>query len=213
MNKPVTIKAAQDGPYIVKGLQNFSSSKGAIECKEAIGLCRCGRSATKPYCDGTHKSIEFSSDNQLDASRDRLDSYRGKKITLHDNRSICAHAGYCTDRLPSVFRHREDPFINADGASVEEIIDIVKQCPSGALTYTLEDDSETRIIGESAIFIAPNGPYVVKGKTVLLDTEKGQGASETNFCLCRCGASKNKPFCDGSHWDVNFSDDDNPALT
>ena len=209
MSKPVTIKAAPDGPYIVKDLQNFSSRKGAIECKESIGLCRCGQSANKPYCDGTHKKIEFSSENQLDASKDRLDTYQGKKITIHDNRSICAHAGYCTDGLPSVFRLREDPFVDPDGAGIEEIIDIVKQCPSGALTYTLEDDSDTRTIDETSIFIAPNGPYVVKGKIVLLDTVKVKGASDTSFCLCRCGASKNKPFCDGSHWDINFTDDDN----
>ena len=209
MSKPVTIKAAQDGPYIVKELQNFSNRKGSIECKEAIGLCRCGQSANKPYCDGTHKNIGFSSENQLDPSKDRLDTYRGKKITIHDNRSICAHAGYCTEGLPSVFRHREDPFINPDGAGVEEIIDIVNRCPSGALSYTLEDESETRLIHEASIFIAPNGPYVVKGKVLLFDTDKAKGASETSFCLCRCGASKNKPFCDGSHWDVNFTDDAN----
>ena len=208
-SKPVTIKAVQDGPYIVKDLQNFSNQKGAIECKESIGLCRCGQSANKPYCDGTHKNIGFSSENQSDSTRDRLDNYPAKGITIHDNRGICAHAGYCTDGLPSVFRQREDPFVDPDGASIEEIIDIINQCPSGALSYSIEDESDTRIITDASIFIAPNGPYVVKGKAVLLDTAKGKGASESHCTLCRCGASKNKPFCDGSHWDINFTDDDN----
>lgn len=209
MSNSVTIKAAQDGPYIVKDLQDFSSRKGAIECKEAMGLCRCGQSANKPFCDGTHKNIGFNSENQLESGKDQLDTYRGKKITIHDNRSICAHAGYCTDGLPRVFRHREDPFVDPDGADIDKIIDIVNQCPSGALSYTLEDESETRIINDASIFIAPNGPYVVKGKVVLLEMPKGKGAAETVCTLCRCGASKNKPFCDGSHWDINFTDDDN----
>lgn len=208
-DKSVTIKAVPDGPYIVKDLKSFSSSKGVIECRESMGLCRCGQSANKPFCDGTHKNIGFSSANHLDVSKDRLDTYQGKKIIIHDNRSICAHAGYCTDGLPKVFRHREGPFVDPDGADIETIIDIINQCPSGALSYTLEDESETRVIDEASIFIAPNGPYVLKGKVVLLDTKKGKGASEINITLCRCGASKNKPFCDGSHWDINFTDDDN----
>jgi len=208
-SKAVAIKMVKDGPYIVKDLQNFSNNKGAIVCKESIGLCRCGQSANKPYCDGTHKNIGFSSNNQSEPANDRLDSYQGKEITIHDNRSICAHAGYCTDGLPSVFRYREDPFVDPDGASFEEIVDIVNRCPSGALSYTIEDESETRIINDASIFIESNGPYVVKGKVVLLDTAKGKGASESCYTLCRCGASKNKPFCDGSHWDINFTDDDN----
>ena len=209
MSDSVTIKAAQDGPYIVKNLQKFSNRKGAIDCKESIGLCRCGKSANKPYCDGSHKTVGFSSENQLDAARDRLDTYQGKKITVYDNRSICAHAGICTDGLPTVFRNREGSFVEPDGASVAEIIDIVNQCPSGALSYIIDDESETRLINEASIFISPNGPYVLKGKVVLLDMEKGKGASESYCSLCRCGASKNKPFCDGSHWDINFSDDEN----
>ena len=183
MSQPVTIKAAQDGPYIVKDLLNFSNRKAAIECRESMGLCRCGQSANKPYCDGSHKNVGFSSENQLDSAKDRLDTYHGKKITIHDNRSICAHAGYCTDGLPAVFRHRGDPFVDPDGAGIAEIIDIINQCPSGALSYTIEDESETRIIEDASIFIAPNGPYVVKGKAVLLDTERGKGASETTFTL------------------------------
>jgi len=208
-SQSVTIKPAPDGPYIVKNLHSFSNRNGAIESKEAMGLCRCGQSANKPFCDGTHKTIGFSSENQLDPEKDRLDTYRGKKITIHDNRSLCAHAGYCTDGLASVFHLREKPFVDPDGASAEEIIEVVKQCPSGALSYSIENASETLEISEASIFIAPNGPYVVKGRVDLLETTRGKGASETSITLCRCGASKNKPYCDGSHWDVKFTDDDN----
>jgi CDGSH-type Zn-finger protein len=209
MSQPVTIKAAQDGPYIVKDLKIFSNRKGTIKCKEAMGLCRCGQSANKPYCDGTHKKIEFSSENELDAGKDRLDTYQGKEITIHDNRSICAHAGYCTEGLPAVFRQHQEPFVDPGGASYGDIIDIINRCPSGALSYTIEDETETHIINDASIVIAPNGPYLVTGKAVLLDTVKAKGASETHCTLCRCGASKNKPYCDGSHWEIGFTDDDN----
>ena len=209
MSNSVTIKAAPDGPYIVRNLQNFSNRKGAIECREAMGLCRCGQSANKPYCDGSHKNVGFSSENKLDPARDRRDTYKGKKITVYDNRSICAHAGICTDGLPAVFHNREGSFVDPDGASVAEIIDIVNQCPSGALSYIIDDESETRLIDVASINISPNGPYVLKGKVVLLDMSKGEGASESHCSLCRCGASKNKPFCDGSHWDINFTDSEN----
>ena len=209
MSNSVTVKAAPDGPYIVKNLQKFSNRKGAIDCKEVIGLCRCGQSANKPYCDGSHKTVGFSSENQLEPARDRLDTYQGKKITVYDNRSICAHAGICTDSLPAVFQYGENSFVDPDGAGVAEIIDIVNRCPSGALSYIIDDESETRLIDEASISITANGPYVLKGKVVLLDIDKGAGASESSCSLCRCGASKNKPFCDGSHWDINFSDDKN----
>ncbi|MCZ6470712.1 MAG: CDGSH iron-sulfur domain-containing protein [Gammaproteobacteria bacterium] len=208
-SQSVTIKSAPGGPYIVKNLHSFSNRNGAIESKEAMSLCRCGQSANKPFCDGTHKTIGFSSENQLDPEKDRLDTYRGKNITIHDNRSLCAHAGYCTDGLASVFHLREKPFVDPDGASAEEIIEVIKQCPSGALSYSIENASDTLEISEASIFIAPNGPYVVKGRVDLLETTRGKGASETSITLCRCGASKNKPYCDGSHWDVKFTDNDN----
>jgi len=208
MSDSITVKAAQDGPYIVKNLQNFSNRKGKIDGKEVMGLCRCGQSANKPYCDGSHKTVGFSSENQLDPARDRLDTYQGKKITVYDNRSICAHAGICTDGLSAVFRNGDTSFVDPDGASVAEIIDIVNRCPSGALSYIIDDDSETRLINEASISISTNGPYVLKGKIVLLEIDKGAGASESSCSLCRCGVSKNKPFCDGSHWEINFSDDE-----
>ena len=208
-SQSVTIKPAPDGPYIVKNLQSFNNRNGAIECKEAMGLCRCGASANKPFCDGSHKNIGFSSENQLDPGKDRLDTYRGEKITIHDNRSLCAHAGYCTDGLASVFRRHEDPFVDAGGASAEEIIEIINQCPSGALSYSIENVDETLEPGEAFIFISQNGPYVVKGGVDLIETPRGKGFSESTITLCRCGASKNKPYCDGSHWDIGFTDDDN----
>lgn len=205
-----TITLAPDGPYIVKALKQLSNKNGPIECKETMALCRCGASENKPFCDGTHAKIGFSSARLDERSEDRLETYRGKKITIHDNRGICAHAGVCTDNLSAVFRMKQEPWIDPDAASAEDIINTIDNCPSGALSYSInEPEAASSNDSEPSVFIAPNGPYVVSAGDGLLDTSWGEGASKSQFTLCRCGASKNKPFCDGSHWGVEFTDDRN----
>jgi CDGSH-type Zn-finger protein len=204
-----SIKPTPDGPYLVKNVQRFSNRKEAIEARATMALCRCGRSANKPFCDGTHAKIGFSSAKLEGRIADKRENYEGEKVTIHDNRGICAHAGHCTDGLPSVFRLKQEPWIDAQGAPAEEIIETIRKCPSGALSYTADGVEHRDREGLAAIFVSPNGPYVVTGGPQLLDTPRGEHASTEHFTLCRCGGSKNKPFCDGSHWYDNFSDDKN----
>jgi uncharacterized Fe-S cluster protein YjdI len=90
----------------------------------------------KPFCDGTYSTIGFGDRNAADTGRDKGRSYTGKHITILDNRSICSHAGFSTDQLKSVFRHRGEPWIDPDGVEVETIATITK-CPSGALSYAI----------------------------------------------------------------------------
>ena len=207
-NKP-TITPAPNGPYIVKGVSRCSNRHGSVEAGETMALCRCGASNNKPFCDGTHRKIGFSSDKLEGRLEDKMAHYEGKKITIHDNRSACAHAGYCTDNLASVFRMKQEPWIDPDGADVEAIIEVVRSCPSGALGYSIDGESGERSAGEPSIHIAPDGPYEVTGDVELADTEWAEGVPRTRFTLCRCGGSKNKPFCDGTHWYIEFSDDKN----
>ncbi len=207
-NEP-SITPTPDGPYLVKGLRNFANQKGPIETKETMALCRCGGSANKPFCDGTHAKIGFSSAKLEGRVEDKRDNYKGKKITIHDNRGICAHAGRCTDSLASVFRLKEEPWVHPDAASADEIIATIQKCPSGALSYSVDDVEHRNREGEPTIFVAPNGPYVVSGGPDLLDTTQGEGAAKEHFTMCRCGGSKNKPFCDGTHWYNKFTDDKN----
>jgi CDGSH-type Zn-finger protein len=174
-----------------------------------MALCRCGESANKPYCDGTHSKIGFSSAKLEERTEDKRESYSGSKITIHDNRGVCAHAGVCTDKLAAVFRMKQEPWIDPDAASVDEIIAVIEECPSGALSYSIEAGGHRENDDEASIMIAENGPYVVTGAVELVDTTWGEGVSKSEYTLCRCGASKNKPFCDGSHWDINFTDDKN----
>lgn len=204
-----SISPAQNGPYIVKGLKKLTNKNGSIETSETIALCRCGASNNKPFCDGTHSKIEFSSEKFEDSPEDKKVSYKGREITIHDNRSICAHAGYCTDNLASVFRMGKEPWIDPDTESVNDVVAVIKKCPSGALSYTLDGNDKYLKENEPVIKIAPNGPYVVLGGIELSGTEWAEGASKTKYTLCRCGVSKNKPFCDGSHWRIEFSDEKN----
>ncbi len=204
-----SITPTPNGPYLVKGLKNFANKKGSIETKETMALCRCGGSANKPFCDGTHAKIGFSSARLEGRVEDKRENYKGKKITIHDNRGICAHAGRCTDGLASVFRLKEEPWIHPDAASADEIIATIQKCPSGALSYSVDDVEHRNREGEPTIFVAPNGPYVVSGGPDILDTTQGDGASKEHFTMCRCGGSKNKPFCDGTHWYNKFTDDKN----
>jgi len=204
-----TITPTPDGPYLVRDLKNLSNQKGPLDAKPTMALCRCGGSANKPFCDGTHAKNGFSSAKQEGRLEDRRTSDEGEKITIHDNRSICAHSGRCTDALPSVFRLGQEPWIDPKGAGRERIMATIRTCPSGALSYSVEGVEYQGDEGEPAILVSPDGPYVVTGGPDLLDTILGDGASRNRFTLCRCGGSKNKPFCDGTHWHVGFIDDKN----
>ncbi len=201
-----TITFSPDGPLIVSNIEHLQTTDGALESKPTMALCRCGRSNNKPFCDGTHAGIGFSSKVTADANKDKCDSYVGAEITLHDNRSICAHAGRCTEGLPRVFRMKEEPWIDPDGAKPEEIVAVVSQCPSGALSLSIAGVEQPRREEKTSITVAPGGPYVIKGGVELVDVQRAERAAEEICTLCRCGASKNKPFCDGAHWNVEFDD-------
>jgi CDGSH-type Zn-finger protein len=204
-----TISCKPNGPYLVNGLSTFTNSRGeAIATKETIALCRCGASNNKPFCDGTHAKIGFEDSNKADGTKDKRSDYVGKNITIHDNRGLCAHAGVCTDRLSSVWRMGVEPWIDPDGASVEAIVETIEACPSGALSYTIDGDEHRDCDNPPAVLLAKNGPYVVTGGVGLEGVAFGEGVSREHFTLCRCGASKNKPFCDGSHYDAGFEHDE-----
>lgn len=201
-----TITFSSDGPMVVNNVEDLRTSDGKLEAPSTMALCRCGGSKNKPFCDGMHTKLGFSSKATADASKDKCDTYTGVEITVRDNRSVCAHAGHCTDGLPAVFRMKQKPWIDADGAQPDEIVDVISQCPSGALDFSGAGGGPPRHEGKTSITVAPGGPYVVKGAAELVDVKRGEGASQELCTLCRCGASKNKPFCDGSHWNVEFDE-------
>lgn len=203
----IVIEPLPNGPYLVKKLETLTNSKGAIlETKEVLALCRCGCSTAKPFCTGTHKVVGFDSARLTDGSLDRREDYEGDGITIHDNRGICAHAGFCTDNLREVWRLRQEPWIEPRGAAVKEIAAVVRMCPSGALSYSTGGVEHRDQERAPAILVSKNGPYFVTGGIELVGATWGEGASREHYALCRCGQSKNKPFCDGSHWAAEFDD-------
>lgn len=207
MKQTVAISASVNGPLIVKNLGQIVESNGNVFPFKAltVALCRCGASNNKPFCDGSHGSKNWSSE-KLDGRQPRhSDKYKGKKITINDDRGICSHAGYCTSGLPKVFRMGVEPWINADGETVDKIIETIKKCPSGALSYEIEDELFDHFSDAAEIQITEDGPYFVKGSIALKDKDTPE--SKEHFALCRCGHSRNKPFCDGQHWYQKFRDE------
>jgi CDGSH-type Zn-finger protein len=207
------IACLPNGPYYLladmtpTAVSNLHRANGeACFTVRGVALCRCGGSKNKPFCDGTHGANRFTDRRTADDTRNHRISYLGKRITIHDNRGICAHAGLCTDRLNSVFRMNQEPWIDPDGASAEEVIETVKKCPSGALRYSLDNVEYRDQNREPMVTVTDDGPYAITGGIELIGVTFGEGASKEHYTLCRCGASKNKPFCDGSHWNVGFRD-------
>ena len=122
--------------------------------------------------------------------------------------AICSHAGLCTEGLSAVWRLGTGPWIDADGADADAIIAIIEACPSGALSYSIDGIEHRDQDRGPAVTVSRNGPYVVTSGVGLAATP-GEGASSEHYALCRCGGSRNKPYCDGTHWRIKFSDEKN----
>jgi len=214
---PAGIQTARNGPYLATNVRLVHDYLGQqIPAQPQVALCRCGGSATRPSCDGSCASNGFGDGKDPKRVPDRLDTYPGLQLTILDNRGTCQHSGLCTDRLATVFRVGQEPFVAPSGARQDEIISAVRNCPSGALSLAI-DRSGARALAdwdgtrEPAIEVTRDGPYRVTGGIELTDADgtpvrRNEGASLEHYTLCRCGHSQNKPFCSGMHWYVDFRD-------
>jgi CDGSH-type Zn-finger protein/truncated hemoglobin YjbI len=213
---PAGIRCEHDGPYLATNAERMSTWLGEqLEVRPQMALCRCGESARKPLCDGACARVGFSDAKDPKRVPDRRDTYEGVQLTVFDNRGICQHSGFCTDRLNTVF-HTEGAFVTPSGGRMDDIIGVVRDCPSGALSYAIDgvearaqvDWDATR---EPAIEVSKDGPYRITGAIPLTDEDgapvtRAAGSSLEHYALCRCGHSQNKPFCSGMHWYVGFAD-------
>jgi CDGSH-type Zn-finger protein/truncated hemoglobin YjbI len=196
------IDVATNGPYLVTNPSKITNWLGEpIQTFPQMALCRCGQSATKPLCDGSHARIGFSGDKDPARVPDQQDTYEGVQVTVLDNRGVCAHSGLCTDRLPAVFRVGEEPFVAPSGGRADEIVRAVRACPSGALGYAIDGLKGPAPQREPAIEVSKDGPYRITGG-IPLDGDD----SREHYSLCRCGHSRNKPICSGMHYYVGFAD-------
>ncbi|SCY91506.1 CDGSH iron-sulfur domain-containing protein [Alkaliphilus peptidifermentans] len=187
--------------FIVNGQNVTDENNNSINVKAVTAICRCGKSQSMPYCDNNHEKDRVVIKKSHERDKNKWKSYKGEKITVHFNLGLCSHVGLCLKLLPSVFNLDSRPWINADGASVEEIIQLISKCPSGALAYTKDGQYIADFDSDAVIIISAKGPITVRGDVELIDEDESikQLKAQKRYTLCRCGKSKNQPFCDGTH--------------
>jgi CDGSH-type Zn-finger protein/uncharacterized Fe-S cluster protein YjdI len=138
---------------------------------------------------------------------DAAQVYPGSNIVVRFDGTKCIHSRHCVLERPEVFRANvAGPWIFPDSAEVEAIVEVAHACPSGAIAYQRLDGA----LQESAppvnlLRIRENGPLAVRAQLRIA------GASAFRATLCRCGASQNKPYCDGSHTAAGFTATGEPA--
>ncbi len=216
-----SIKSQPGGPLVVKGAipvvrkTAVHSEHGeplawktsdALTDRTTYTLCRCGESGNKPFCDGAHTAAEFDGEDTCGDSTysERANELGGTNITVRDDRSICVHAGFCGNRVTNIWKQVAD----TDDSMVRlAVINEVEKCPSGAITYRFDgDDHDTEPDYPNQIGVIDDGPLWVTGKTTITTSAGVELEQRDRVTLCRCGASENKPLCDGSHKTVGFTD-------
>ena len=208
------IKVCKNGPYIVSGKIPINQEKTVFDqegnplktevtqnlsADEETTLCRCGDSDNKPFCDGSHRRNNFDGTEKpqnLDTNPDDTDIFEGPDLTLKDTRHLCSGAGFC---------HRDGGVWNLtqnsdDPTSKKTAIEECHYCPSGRLIAVdpkTGKDLEPKV--SPAIGVDQFGPLCVQGEIPLESVDGQTYPPQTKRSLCRCGHSRNKPFCDGSH--------------
>lgn len=132
--------------------------------------------------------------------------YSNGEITVTWKPEICTHSTLCWKSLTEVFNPRQRPWINLEAADMQQIKSQIDKCPSGALSYIYEneDTQMSEEVKPIKIEVKPKGPLVCYGKILVKDINGNEELRENITSFCRCGASANKPFCDGSHRKIEF---------
>lgn len=215
------IKILKNGPYIVtgniplsektivpKGKGYILERKGEFEAKEIYSLCRCGESKNAPYCDNSHQNFEGQETAERSKFEDRADRCEGQEIDMLDDHR-CALARFChrdTGSAWQLVKKSDDPDLK------EEAIKAAVECPAGRLVVVDKEGNqiEPEYSQEIEVLQDPekdcSGPLAIKGK---IEVESADGhiyEVRNRLTLCRCGRSKNKPFCDGRHIIGKFKD-------
>ena len=200
----MTVKLIENGPYGVEGdFQLLDGRRRRLETSGPTELCRCGESRNQPLCDRIGCEAGFEAAGESSPPDPRL--YTGSTIHVSYNASICIHDAACIYGAPDVFDVRKRPWIDLKDADPDRVAGVIWECPSGALQYRRLDGGEDEQPDRPATILAvPNGPYYLKGDIQIV-TETGErlhGCPRAS--LCRCGASRNKPFCDNNHAMIRF---------
>lgn len=135
---------------------------------------------------------------------DIVKEYTNGEVTIIWKPKKCYHSTNCIRGLPGVFDASNSPWINPHGAPTDKIIEQIQKCPSGALSFYMNEElSSATIMG--VIEAAPNGPFRIHGK-IKFKGKDGKTTIKENVSLCRCGGSHNKPYCDDTHLKIGFQD-------
>jgi len=221
------ITVTQNGPYSVTGHiplskqviqadsegQSREWQKGQeFEVGTSYNLCRCGQSSNKPFCDGTHTTIHFNGRER--ASRrpylEQAQEYDGPEMLLTDVQTLCAFARFCDPdgQVWNLIEETDEP------AKQEMVKHEADHCPGGRLVAW---DRSTRQPYEPAFEpslglvedpqLGVSGPIWVRGGIQVESADGTPYEIRNRVALCRCGGSANKPFCDGTHASIRFSDE------
>jgi uncharacterized Fe-S cluster protein YjdI len=133
--------------------------------------------------------------------------YTNGEVTIVWKPDLCIHSTNCFRGLGEVFDPKKKPWVEPQGASTERIIAQIKKCPSGALSYFLNAEAQgpVNVEAETIAEPTPNGPLLVYGNVTVKDANGTLHKRNNVTAFCRCGASQNKPYCDGSHKKINFA--------
>jgi uncharacterized Fe-S cluster protein YjdI/CDGSH-type Zn-finger protein len=130
--------------------------------------------------------------------------YRSDQIVVYWEPQLCIHTARCLRGLPQVFDINRRPWVKVEAASADQIAEVVMRCPTSALRFEhLDGGPQEQAPEQTTIQATPDGPLYVLGDLKIIDQDRSIRHLK-RAALCRCGHSKNKPFCDGSHWDVDF---------
>jgi len=219
------IKVTKNGPYLAKGripvsiesiaIDEDGESSGwehvrELDARDTCGLCRCGQSGTKPYCDGSHADVAF--DGAETARREpyaeACDVLEGPRVVVRDQKDLCADARFC-HRAGAVWHRVHDD----DEESEAVVLAECELCPSGRYTAVdkrtgepYEPTLEPCIVLVQDPSKGVSGPVWVRGGIVIESADGHEYEVRNRITLCRCGKSENKPFCDGSHVECGFHD-------
>lgn len=219
--KKITI--VKNGPYVVTGgvplsekiIEEDGRRYKYIEGKplpqsETYALCRCGKTKTPPFCDGTHEKVRFIGKETASTApyKDRAGVLRGPGIDLMDD-DRCAFARFC-------HRDKGDAWTLASRSDNEEdkneAVIAAGDCPAGRLTAVTKDGRLLEPELEPAVEILQDAPLgvsagiYVKGGIPLVSSEGFEYEKRNRYVLCRCGRSTNMPFCDASHVRAGYVD-------
>jgi len=138
--------------------------------------------------------------------------YKGRNIMVLYDAQRCIHAKECVRGASAVFNPEAKPWVGPDNAEAKEIALVIQRCPTGALHYQFDDPKlAERADPSNSVLTSPDGPLFVRGNVSLVVDGGKKLLADTRLALCRCGASKNKPFCDNSHFAVAFHDPGNAS--